>query len=145
MTGSISTIEADVRRFLESHRVGRLGTADVEGRPHVVPICYAVGQSRIYSVIDDKPKRVARSRLKRITNILSNPHVCLTVDTYSDDWRELGFVMVHGRASIIYSGPEHEEALELLRQRYDQYRDMDIEGRPVVCIEPERIVKWGRV
>ncbi|MCH9037574.1 MAG: pyridoxamine 5'-phosphate oxidase family protein, partial [Chloroflexi bacterium] len=101
MTGSISAIEADVRRFLESHRVGRLGTADVKGRPHVVPICYAVGQSRIYSVIDDKPKRVARSRLKRIRNILSNPHVCLTVDTYSDDWRELGFVMVHGRASII--------------------------------------------
>ncbi|MFQ5873627.1 MAG: TIGR03668 family PPOX class F420-dependent oxidoreductase [Dehalococcoidia bacterium] len=139
------TIETAAREFLESHRVGRLGTADASGRPHVVPICYALGDRCIYSVIDDKPKTTAPTRLKRIRNILSNPHVCLTVDEYSDDWSKLGFVMVQGVASLIYSGQEHEAATALLRKRYAQYRDMDMTGRPILSIEPQKIVKWGKV
>ncbi len=139
------TIEIDVREFLEAHRVGRLGTADASGRPHVVPVCYAVTDRRIYSVIDDKPKTTAPSRLKRIRNILTNPHVCLTVDEYSDDWSELGFVMVQGVATVTYEGQEHEAAAALLRKRYAQYREMDMTGRPILSIEPKKIVKWGKV
>ncbi|MFQ5933566.1 MAG: TIGR03668 family PPOX class F420-dependent oxidoreductase, partial [Dehalococcoidia bacterium] len=97
------------------------------------------------SVIDDKPKTAERGRLKRIRNILSNPNVCLTVDEYSDDWSKLGFVMVQGVASVIYSGSEHDAAAALLRQRYVQYQDMDMTGRPMLCIQPEHIVTWGRV
>lgn len=140
-----ATIEGDVRKFLEHHRVGRLGTSDADGRPYVVPICYAAAEERVYSVIDDKPKRVARNQLKRIRNILSNPHVCLTVDKYSDNWNELGFVMVHGVASIIYSGGEHETAASLLRQRYVQYQEMDMTDRPILSITPTRISRWGKL
>ncbi|MEE9199699.1 MAG: TIGR03668 family PPOX class F420-dependent oxidoreductase [Dehalococcoidia bacterium] len=138
-------IEARIRGFLEAHRVGRLGTADPQGRPHVVPVCYAVGRRRVYSVIDDKPKRVAPGRLKRLRNIVANPHVCLTIDEYSDDWSELGFVMVQGVASVVYSGKEHEEAISLLRRRYAQYRNMDMRARPILSIEPRKIVTWGKV
>ena len=138
-------MKESVLKFLEGHKVGRLGTADASGKPHVVPICYAATESRVYSVIDEKPKSVAQDKLKRIRNIRANPQVCLTVDEYSDDWSQLGFVMVHGVASIIYSGSEHESAAELLRNRYRQYVGMDMTNRPILTITPERIVTWGRV
>ncbi len=141
----MASIDGSVRHFLEAHRVGRLGSVDSQGRPHVVPICFAVTAQRIYSVIDEKPKRVDAGQLKRIKNILGNPHVCLTVDEYSDDWNKLGFVMVHGTAKVIYSGQEHQLAASLLRQRYIQYRDIGMRERPVLTIQPERIVTWGRV
>ncbi len=138
-------MKGSVLKFLEDHKVGRLGTADASAKPHVVPICYAATESRIYSVIDEKPKSVAQEKLKRIRNIRGNPQVCLTVDEYSDDWSRLGFVMVHGAASIIYAGSEHQSAAELLRGRYRQYSAMDMTNRPILAITPERIVTWGKV
>lgn len=53
------------RAFLGAMRVGRLATADGEGRPHVVPVCYAlVGDEdiRIVTPIDEKPKETTDLR-----------------------------------------------------------------------------------
>ena len=118
---------------------------DISGQPYVVPVCYATGAGRIFIVIDEKPKDVSRRELKRIRNIRTNPRVCLTVDTYSDDWSQLGFVMVRGTAAIVTSGPDHDAAVPLLRARYRQYRDLDFGGRAVIVIKPGRVVTWGRV
>ena len=145
MVEEFTSFEARVAAFLDSHYVGRLATVDERGRPYVVPVCYAAGVDRIFSVIDEKPKDVSRRELKRIRNIRTNPWVCLTVDTYSEDWSELGYLMVRGTASIVTSGEEHEAAIPLLRARYRQYRELDFEGRAVIVIEPQRVVVWGRV
>ena len=145
MVGPSTTFEPRVAAFLEAHSVGHLSTVDEGGQPYVVPVCYAASQDRIFSVIDEKPKDVSRRELKRIRNIRSNPQVCLTVDTYSDDWSRLGFVMVRGEAAIVTSGPEHEAAIPLLCARYEQYRDLEFEERAVVVIKPHRVVTWGRV
>ena len=51
----------DQRRFLYRNRVGRLATADNAGRPHVVPVCYAVHGTTLYITIDEKPKKLERS------------------------------------------------------------------------------------
>ena len=136
---------ARVAAFLESHFVGRLATVDEEGRPYVVPVCYAANADRIFSVIDEKPKDVSRRELKRIRNIRSNPWVCLTVDTYDDDWSRLGYVMVRGTAKVVTSGGKHEASIPLLQARYRQYRELDFGGRAVIVIEPRRVVVWGRV
>ena len=37
--------------------VGHLATADANGRPHVIPVCFAYDGQHIYSVLDAKPKR----------------------------------------------------------------------------------------
>ena len=134
-----------VAAFLASHFVGRLATVDESGQPYVVPVCYATAADRIFIVIDEKPKDVSRRELKRIRNIRTNPRVCLTVDTYSDDWSQLGFVIVRGTAAIVTSGPDHDAAVPLLRARYRQYRDLDFGGRAVIVIKPGRVVTWGRV
>ena len=72
------------RRFLDARRVARLATADTAGRPHAVPICYALANDNLYFTIDEKPKRGAR--LKRLANIRENPQIALVVDRYDEDW-----------------------------------------------------------
>jgi len=130
---------------LSRARVARLATADRRGRPHVVPICFAAAGRRLYSAIDEKPKRAAPLRLKRIRNILANPHVALVVDAYREDWRRLWYILVIGTAEVIGPGSaEHAAALKVLRRKYRQYRRMRLEERPVLAITPARIVTWPR-
>lgn len=126
-------------------RVARLATADRRGRPHVVPICFAAAGRRLYSAIDEKPKRAAPLRLKRIRNIIANPQVALVVDAYREDWRRLWYILVFGTAKVIQAGTaEHAAALRLLRRKYRQYRAMRLEDRPVLAVTPSRIVTWPR-
>src|SRR3990172_7594427 len=100
--------ETDLR-FVQRQRVAHLATADANGRPHVVPVCFAYLEGRFCIAIDEKPKRTRR--LKRLRNIAENPSVALVFDRYDDDWSRLGWVMVQGTASVIASGPEHDRAV----------------------------------
>ena len=130
------------RRFLLARRVGHLATADRSGAPHVVPVCYALGDAALYVTVDEKPKRQDRP-LKRLRNIAENPRVALVVDRWEEDWRRLGWVMVWGRAEILTQGPEHDEAQALLRQRYPQYAAMDLAPLPVIALRVARVRGWG--
>lgn len=130
-------------QLLSHARTGHLATADPSGQPHVVPICYAFDGKAIYSVLDQKPKRASPARLKRVRNIQANPRVSLVVDHYQEDWQGLWYILITGQANLLTEGQEQEEAIKLLRQKYTQYRDMEIEQNPVIKITPERIVTWG--
>lgn len=130
------------RRFLDDLRIGRLATADRNGAPHVVPVCYAVGDGATYIAIDEKPKNRARP-LKRERNILENPQAALVVDRYDEDWTRLGWVMLRGRAELLTAGTEHEAAQALCRARYPQLRAMRIEALPVIALRIERVASWG--
>lgn len=130
---------------LRSARVGRLATADRRGRPHVVPICFAEAGGRLYSPIDEKPKRAAPLRLRRVRNIVENPQVALVIDAYREDWRRLWYVLVFGTARVVMpGGAQHGAALRALRRKYRQYRAMRLEERPVLALTPSRIVTWPR-
>ena len=131
--------------FVSRQRVGHLATADDSGRPHVIPICFALDGATLYSVVDRKPKREVPTRLRRIRNVSENPRVAVVVDTYAEDWTRLGFVLLEGRARVIDAGAKHTIALRLLREKYRQYGTMDLEGRPVIAIAIERAVGWGRL
>jgi coenzyme F420-0:L-glutamate ligase/coenzyme F420-1:gamma-L-glutamate ligase len=142
----MSAFTEQQRAFLNAQRVGRLATADMAGRPHVIPVCYACDGAAVYIALDTKPKRVAPQRLKRVRNLLENPQVALVVDRYSDDWSELAYVLVRGTARLL--PPEdamHQHAVTLLRQRYVQYRAMPLHEQPVIMIEPQSVVVWGNV
>src|SRR5215471_10851015 len=90
-----------VQHFILSHQVARLATADKNGQPHVIPFCYAFDGRYFYFVVDEKPKRHTGKPLKRIRNMLENPHVSLVIDDYSDDWTQLAYVMVTGAARLV--------------------------------------------
>lgn len=132
----------DAATVLRGARVARLATADERGRPHVIPICFAVDGRTIYTPIDEKPKRAAPRRLRRVRNIAVNPHVALVVDDYEEDWSRLRYLLVSGTAQILEGGPEHARAIALLREKYPQYRKMRLEERPVLRISPQRTVMW---
>jgi PPOX class probable F420-dependent enzyme len=131
-------------RFLEHSRVGRLATADKNGAPHVIPVCFAVAEDTLYVTIDEKPKRKDKP-LKRVRNILENPKAAFVVDRWDEDWSRLCWVMLRGRAEILYEGAEHDRAQALLRERYPQYRAMNLAELPVIALRIERATGWGNL
>lgn len=132
------------RNFMLAHPVAHLATADAEGVPHVVPVCFGLGDDTAYVTIDGKPKRLDWP-LKRLTNIAVNPAVSLVVDRYDDDWTRLGWVMLSGRADILGSGAEHAAAQDLLRSRYPQLSGMDIAALPVIALRVTKVRRWGNL
>ena len=65
------------------------------------------------------------------------------VDHYDEDWSRLGYILVTGPAEVLSEGEERVDAIRLLREKYSQYRAMDIDARPVIKITPARVVAWG--
>jgi coenzyme F420-0:L-glutamate ligase / coenzyme F420-1:gamma-L-glutamate ligase len=125
-------------------RVAHLATADASGRPYVVPVCFAWHDSYIYIALDDKPKSVAPRRLKRVRNILENPHASFLIDHYSEDWSHLSYTLVSGTASLEEpGGPHHKAAIPLLRDKYPQYQEMAIDQQPVIAIAVESVRSWN--
>jgi PPOX class probable F420-dependent enzyme len=127
------------RQYLQAARRGFLATI-APGRPTVVPVCFCVKGNLVYTAIDRKPK--GRS-LARLSNIASNPRVAFLVDNYSEDWEELSYLLLHGDARLVRSEAEAEEARELLRQRYPQYRRLKLDGCPVLSIRVRESKFWA--
>ncbi len=137
------SLSEEALSFAAEQRVARLATADAVGRPHVVPICYAVDGDSLYFVVDDKPKRT-RTGLRRLRNLAVNPRAAVVIDAYDEDWSRLAYLLVEGRAEIVAERAAYERVLALLRSRYPQYRQMDLafETHPVVRIAIERAHLW---
>jgi PPOX class probable F420-dependent enzyme len=126
--------------LLESARVARLGLLDEEGHPRVLPITFALAADRIWSALDEKPKRVPAKELARVRFLRRNPHAAITVDRYSDDWEELAWVQVLGPVSIVETG-EGTAGLESLTAKYGPYRESPPPG-PLLALDPERCLYW---
>jgi PPOX class probable F420-dependent enzyme len=139
-----SVLDRSALAFLARHRVARFATADADGAPHVVPLCYALMGTRLYFVVDAKPKQPGGLALKRMRNIAENPAVALVVDDYGDDWTALAYLLIRGRAQVVTDRRERQRALRALRARYPQYRSMALAGveHPVVRIIPSHAHLW---
>jgi PPOX class probable F420-dependent enzyme len=138
-----SRLTPSASRLMRSARVAHLATADRNGRPHVIPICFVFDGKALYSPIDEKPKRTAPLRLKRVRNILENPHVAVVIDRYDENWKKLAYLLIRGRAKLLTRGEIYQRAVSLLRRKYPQYRRMAIEERPMIRIQPSRVTSWG--
>jgi PPOX class probable F420-dependent enzyme len=130
---------AEAHARFAAARVARLATADAGGRPHLVPIAFAVAGETIYSAVDAKPKRTRA--LRRLANVRENPAVSLLVDHWDeDDWAALWWVRADGRGRVLDSeDPEARRAVELLRERYPAQRD----AGEVLAVEVERWSGWA--
>jgi PPOX class probable F420-dependent enzyme len=116
--------------------VGRLATVTADGRPHIVPCCFAVSGDVVYSAVDQKPK--STRQLRRVANLRGNPHAALLVDHYDDDWSSLWWVRADGTGRILDAEPDVAHAIALLVAKYDQYRQAPPAG-PVIALD---IVAW---
>jgi PPOX class probable F420-dependent enzyme len=128
----------EARALLASARVARLATADAEGRPHLVPITFAVDGDDIVTAVDHKPKRT--SGLRRLANIEANPRVSVLADHYEDDWSRLWWARADGLARVADPGSaEHERAVSRLAARYPQYQ----ERRPSDAVILISVSRWS--
>jgi len=125
---------------LSDARVACLGTVGANGRPHLVPVVFAVDGDTIYFAVDAKPKRT--TNLQRLRNIAANPEVSLLVDHYAEDWTRLWWVRVDGAARVVDDAAQAGRALDLLAGRYPQYRQARPQG-PVVAIAIRSITGWA--
>jgi PPOX class probable F420-dependent enzyme len=130
--------------YLDAERVARLATADAEGRPTAVPVCFARVGRRLYIGIDTKPKRGDPRVLKRLRNIRAQPNVALLLDRYDEDWGRLRWLLVRARARILEGGDERAAALAALEARYPQYAAMRLAalGLPVIALDPVGVSRW---
>jgi PPOX class probable F420-dependent enzyme len=120
-------------------RVARLASVSSDGRPHAVPIVFAVAGDTLYFAVDAKAKRT--TALRRLANIAADPRVAVLADHYADDWAELWWVRADGSARVV-EGQEAAIALRLLADRYPQYVAQPPPG-PVVAIDVERWSGWA--
>ena len=135
----------DVRATLESARHGYLSTASAEADPHLQPVVFQVVADSIYIAIDEKPKTTLR--LRRLTNIESNPKFALLVDHYDDDWNQLWWILLRGPAEALWPSEWDQEeastAIAALRDKYQQYESMGLEERPLLKLTPDRVTRWS--
>jgi PPOX class probable F420-dependent enzyme len=132
--------------FVADARVGRLATVDGHGRPHAIPICFAFVEETLISPLDEKAQTVGPRALRRVRNIEANPYITVIVDRYVEDWSQLCWVQIRGRASLLEAGtPAHSTAIDALREKYHQYADHALEERPAIQIEPGSVSSWGEL
>lgn len=129
-----------MRSRVATARVARFASVGVDGRPHIVPISFALDGDTLYFAVDAKPKRTRN--LKRLRNIAANPTVSILIDHYTDEWERLWWVRLDGIARVVTESADSEEALNLLAQRYPQYGAAMPAG-PVVSVAIERMTGWS--
>jgi PPOX class probable F420-dependent enzyme len=140
--------------FLAAARSAVLGTMAADGRPRLLPICFAFDAAesplRIWTPLDDKPKAVADPHdLERVRDIAANPAVSLLVHAWSEDWSALGWLRLDGLAELIEpdssDSRQHGGAVAALRYRYPQYASHRLEHRPIITIVIKRHRSWGNL
>ena len=119
-------------KFLQTHELCRLATASKGGRPHVVPVIYALDGENIIIAVDYKTKK--------LKNLRENPKVALVVDEYHPN-RGL---MVEGDCEILECGKAYLRLLQILFDRFVFYRRNPWgEGEsPILRIRPTKVVMW---
>jgi PPOX class probable F420-dependent enzyme len=140
--------------FAAAARTATLATIGTNGRPRLVPICLVAGaagsdgRSRLYSSIDEKPKRSTDPHdLARVRDLLVLPEATLLVDRWSEDWSRLAWLRLDCRGEILEPEPreraEHAAAVAALRSKYEQYRDHRLDERPIIRFIVDRVTAWG--
>jgi PPOX class probable F420-dependent enzyme len=128
-----------LRQRVAMARVGHLATTRPDGRPHVVPCCFALVDDTVYSAVDAKPKSTLA--LQRLRNVATHPAASLVVDHYEDDWSQLWWVRLDGWARILEAGWERDTAIDALAAKYAQYVDDPPPGA-VVALDVEAWRAW---
>jgi PPOX class probable F420-dependent enzyme len=133
-------LSAAHRVRLGAARTATLATIRPDGRPRLVPICFVLHGETVWTPLDDKPKAVSDPRdLARVRDIEREPRVELLVHTWSEDWSELAWLRIDGRAALTEPDPA---AVVDLRSKYHQYEGHDLEHRPMLAIAIDDVTSW---
>lgn len=133
-------LKAALRRQVERAPVARLATVRTDGRPHLVPITFALEGDHIVTVVDHKPK--TSNDLRRLRNLEANPAASVLVDHYDDDWDRLWWARADGKARVVHEGPDWARAVDRLVEKYRPYGDHRPAG-PVIAMTVDHWTSWS--
>lgn len=105
-----------------------------------MPIVFALDGDTLYTAVDAKPKR--SRALRRIENVRARPEVTVLVDHYEPDWSRLWWVRLRGRGRVLDRGDEARHAVDLLVEKYPQYREA-APGAPVLAVDLHEWRSWA--
>ena len=133
--------DAERRERFAAARVARLATADGAGRPHVVPMVFALVEDVVWSAVDAKPKTT--HRLRRLANVEATGRASVLVDHYDEHWAALWWVRVDGPAEVLdLDDPRARAGVDALVAKYPQYR-ADRPAGPVLVVRCEHWSSWS--
>ncbi len=130
--------------LIKGSKVARLATVDQKLHPYVVPIVFVFHENSFFIPLDEKSKTVNPKNLKRVKNIEKNPNVTLLIDKYQNDWKNLFFLMIHGKAKVIdgKNSKLMDKIHKLLISKYPQYKKIGI-GNYCIMINPTKVTFWN--
>jgi pyridoxamine 5'-phosphate oxidase family protein len=112
----VAVFTADELTYLRERRLGRVATVGVDGTPHVVPVGWSLTPERDAIEIGGHDFE----RTKKFRDVRRSGRAAIVIDDLAstDPWRPRG-IEIRGSAEAV-EGP-----------------------RPVIRIDPERVVSWG--
>ena len=139
------------RALLAQARRATLATIGPDGRPRLVPCCFALLDSDdgpvLVTPIDEKVKQGSDPlSLARVQDIERDARVTLLVDRWDEDWDHLAWLRLHGTARLVWPGEapnDRDVAIMALRQRYPQYRMHALESLPLIWIRVASVRAWS--
>jgi PPOX class probable F420-dependent enzyme len=127
-------------KLVEAARFASLATVGIDGTPHVVPCVFGLAGDTVYTAVDEKPKRTRQ--LQRLADLADNPAATLLVHEWHEDWTQLWWVQLRGRARVVTDEQEKSEARRRLLNRYPQYGD-PLSLDPVLAIDVTTWRAWS--
>jgi PPOX class probable F420-dependent enzyme len=131
----------EARERFARARVASLATADEAGRPHLVPVVFALSGSTLAFAVDHKPK--TSSRLKRLENIRANPALCLLADAYDEDWDRLWWVRADGTGRVLPAAEECERSARYVRLLTEKYHEQYGQRPPRGAVVEVAVERWS--
>jgi PPOX class probable F420-dependent enzyme len=119
-------------------RVARLATVGADGTVRLVPICFAVVDDWVVGAVDHKPKRTGQ--LRRLDDMVASGTATVLFDHYDNDWAQLWWVRVRGRAIVDAPG-DAATVVAALVAKYPQYGDRPPSGS-VYRIAMDEVRSW---
>ncbi len=105
----------EIDRFLENSRIGRLGMADSNGHPYVIPFPFCWNDGALY---------VRLAMTGRKGELLhDNERVCFEVDEYADDFSDYASVLIEGRLQPVLATDEKMRVRALNDNKYSRLRN----------------------
>ena len=129
--------------LIKGAKVVRLATVDQKSHPYVIPVVFVFYENSFFIPLDEKIKTVNSKKLKRVKNIEKNPNVTLLIDKYQNDWKNLFFLMIQGKAKMIDGNSKLMDKIhKLLISKYPQYKKIGI-GNSCITINPTKVTFWN--
>ena len=121
-----------MKQIMESHKMVHLATIDLEGKPCVRGVDYAVGdQENVLYFLTSKDSR-------KVAQIKNNPNMAVAIDhdcPTMDDLQKLKYLKGTGTAELIGSPEEMEKAFGLLMKKLPFLKDLPGDPSDFVVIK----------